>query len=520
MNLKETKRPSIYTAFKYWGKKPHNIWSDYIKKNTSSGFYFDPFSGSMISALEAYKLRKKAIAFDINPLSSFLLEFITTKYEKDNLIDKVNEIYRYILNDKIFNDLFKVEENVYLQNAKWNKNLIYEIGVLNIEKDEKSIKNITEKDYNHLKFTNIPEKLWYPKENFPNTDSFSETFKNEIINFSGLWTKRNLYVLSLIFDFIKKEKRINIKKQLLFGFLQTVHLSTVMCVPRSRESKRDFSTSWGRSAYFYPRKRMEMNPLFLFYNNFRGKQSVTSVLENAPLYLGGIPEIFKVTKANQIVLNSRIDIYYGIIDSKNLNKYVPEESVDFVLTDPPYGGLIKYLDLSKVWLVWLENFSSRYKTNEKDEITVNKDKNLNKFKDDLKKVFVSLQKTVKSKSIIIITFNSKDINTWLSLLQSILESGLSIYDIDLQLNKRTGDSNLLNKNKTSDRDYYLFCNSIKLKEVQNLDDKLIKRFTKRKDINSFKKFIIFIIKNKKFNEKSLNILHKHFGNIKNKRIKK
>ncbi|MGU9986812.1 MULTISPECIES: hypothetical protein [unclassified Rickettsia] len=34
--LVEEKRPPIYTALKYWGKKPHNIWAEYIKTAPSS----------------------------------------------------------------------------------------------------------------------------------------------------------------------------------------------------------------------------------------------------------------------------------------------------------------------------------------------------------------------------------------------------------------------------------------------------------------------------------------------------
>ena len=43
--LVEESRPPIYTAMKYWGKKPHNIWNKYIENYTSKdGFYLDPFS--------------------------------------------------------------------------------------------------------------------------------------------------------------------------------------------------------------------------------------------------------------------------------------------------------------------------------------------------------------------------------------------------------------------------------------------------------------------------------------------
>ena len=50
--LVETSRPPIYTAMKYWGKKPHNIWQEYIDKFVPhNGVILDPFCGSAMSAI-------------------------------------------------------------------------------------------------------------------------------------------------------------------------------------------------------------------------------------------------------------------------------------------------------------------------------------------------------------------------------------------------------------------------------------------------------------------------------------
>ena len=59
--LVEETRPPIYTAMKYWGKKPHNIWRKYIENYTpQKGIFLDPFSGSAISAFEAVKAGRKS----------------------------------------------------------------------------------------------------------------------------------------------------------------------------------------------------------------------------------------------------------------------------------------------------------------------------------------------------------------------------------------------------------------------------------------------------------------------------
>ena len=79
--LVEETRPPIYTAMKYWGKKPHNIWRKYIENYTpKNGIYLDPFAGSGVSAFEAFKANRTAIAFDLNPLTSFIIEVYSSKF--------------------------------------------------------------------------------------------------------------------------------------------------------------------------------------------------------------------------------------------------------------------------------------------------------------------------------------------------------------------------------------------------------------------------------------------------------
>ncbi len=60
--LVEDTRPAMYRAMKYWGRKPHNIWSDYIDHYCpKDGVVLDPFMGSGISTFESLKLGRKII---------------------------------------------------------------------------------------------------------------------------------------------------------------------------------------------------------------------------------------------------------------------------------------------------------------------------------------------------------------------------------------------------------------------------------------------------------------------------
>ena len=335
---------------KYWGKKPHNIWREYIKTYTSDkGFYLDPFAGSAMSAFEAVKAGKKGIAFDLNPLSSFLIEVFCSNFDTIDFRQAVDKIIKEIEKDAIYLEYFSTEckqskKSVIVQNFKWDKGVLYELGI----ESSKQLQKPTIKDKNKSKKMNdIKIKYWYPTEKFHNTPSISANFISCIggIHFYNLWTKRNLYIISKIFNSILKVKDNNIQKQLLLGFIKMIHLCTKMSVPRRENANRPFSTSWGRSAYICASRQMEMNPLSVFRGSCFGKQSVESSISSLQGYIGKTPKILYVDKSNKNKKIKNFDIKYGIIDINTISDFIEEESIDFILTDPPYGGLVQYLDL-------------------------------------------------------------------------------------------------------------------------------------------------------------------------------
>ena len=60
---------SMYLMHKYWARKPHNVVADYIEHYSKKGeIVLDPFSGSGVTAIEALKHGRKAIAIDLNSL--------------------------------------------------------------------------------------------------------------------------------------------------------------------------------------------------------------------------------------------------------------------------------------------------------------------------------------------------------------------------------------------------------------------------------------------------------------------
>lgn len=479
--LIEDKRPPIYTAMKYWGKKPHNIWGQYIEKYTNGdGIFLDPFSGSAMSAFEAVKAGKQAIAFDINPLTSFIIEVVCSDFDAKIFTERVHNIIGRIEKNEEYISAFKancprcgsVSES--FQHFKWDNGKIYEAGIICSTCSERTILSNNDSNSKEL-FLELENRnkiskatKWYPNDKFYESPSFSDSFLKNVggKSFSDLWTNRNLLVLSLLFEEIENEDNQSVKMQLMFGFIQILHLSSKMCVPRNRDANRAFSTSWGRSAYICSSRQMEMNPLLLFKNNCTGKQSVQSALSNVKQYIGKIPKIIYADQVNQIP-KTNFDILYGIVDITTVDKYLSENSVDFIMTDPPYGGLVQYIDLSHVWLIWLKKYDVRFTPSVNEEITIKKGiKEINDFKLRFTLGMNKLYRILKPDGKIVFTFHNKDLVVWNTFLRSISESGFRIEKVIHQQNRRTGESNVANPYGTSGTDFYIRC--VKSNYVQNI----------------------------------------------------
>lgn len=457
--IPETTRPPIYTCMKYWGKKPHNVWSEYIKTYVpKNGVYLDPFCGSGMSGIEAIRLGKKAICLDINPITSFIFDVYCSNFVRNNFEQIALHIVHQVLDSKIYNKFFLYEDGYILHNTKYENGRPYEVCFISKDKKNRFERIPTRLDIdinNESKDINIT--TLYPNKNFRKSSAFSNSFLNTIgTSYDCLYTKKNLSILSLIFEEILQVNNINLKLQLLFAFIQTVHLCCKMCVPRSKKTRRDYSTSWGRSAYFSSSKSMEMNPLLVFYNNCVGKQSVTSCLSYLQTYVGKIKGK-NITKETNINLNEDYNLWYGIKDSKQLANIIENNVVDFVLTDPPYGGLVPYLDLSYIWLAWLELYDKIYNPDYSNEISIGNDKSSQDFRHDMAEVLRQIFKVSKVNAKIVLTFNNKEPLVWKALLGSIVDSGYMVEKVIHQQNLRSGESNVSDKYGTSSSDFYIRC---------------------------------------------------------------
>lgn len=483
--LVEDTRPPMYKATKYWGKKPHNIWGEFIKAYTSEGgVTLDPFAGSAVAAFESVKANKKAIAFDLNPLTSFMIESITSEFSEDRFIQEFNKIEEVVQKDKVYRQNYITSfegETATIYNYKWTDGIVSSVSL----KSENSVISIPPSpevldlaEQQNL----IVNPYWFPKDKFPDNPSITYKFILDIggDTFDNLWTKRNLYLLSLIFDLILRQKDQNLKLQLLSGFIQTLHLCTKMVVPRDSKSNRDFSGSWGRPDYMIRRRSMEQNPLIIFKRSCLEKQGILSALKDfRSTFPSGI-KIHDVGASKKIKKSAHIN--YGIVDVADLSNYVKPGTIDFIITDPPYAGLVYYMDLSLIWLVWLKKFNNKYSPDLRAEITIKKGSvGRTEYRRRMENAFKEIHTVLKDDGYLVVTFHHKKIIEWNDFVRSVKYAGFKFDKITHQYNRRSGESNVSNPYGTSGADFYIRC--VKHRNIDFTDDQSgLESFVRQKAI--------------------------------------
>ncbi|NUM47222.1 MAG: DUF1156 domain-containing protein [Anaerolineales bacterium] len=149
-------------------------------------------------------------------------------------------------------------------------------------------------------------------------------------------------------------------------------------------------------------------------------------------------------------------------DSSSLPE-IPDESVDFVITDPPYFDSIHYSELSNFFYVWLASlidhpsFTQEHVPTEEEAIVNNgMDKGEAEYQNLLMSVFKESGRTLKKDGKLIFTFHHTKWRAWWTVLNAILGSGFRVIDSFPVLSEYKVNPHIRNK-QSLDMDLVLVC---------------------------------------------------------------
>jgi adenine-specific DNA methylase len=114
---------------------------------------------------------------------------------------------------------------------------------------------------------------------------------------------------------------------------------------------------------------------------------------------------------------------------------IADNSVDAVITDPPYYGNVMYSELSEFYYAWLrlalkdkyEYFQSEHVPNA-TEVIVNdvQEKDEEDFIEGLTAIFKEAERKLKKDGLMVFTFHHREETAWGAVLQSVLNAGFYI----------------------------------------------------------------------------------------------
>ncbi len=419
----------IYGMHKYWSKKPYNIIRRFIEMYSDpNDIVLEPFCGSGITVVESIITNRKTIGIDINPLAIFITEQVLKKINTNKLANAFDELKRNT-KEKI-GTLYQVQRNGNIYRGThflWEEGKLAEVWFQNASK-KKEIDTPTEKDVQSaqkISYSDIPYD--FPQSHFFHNPRINAYGDKKI---SDLFTPRNLYALSLLYNEIEKIQDDETREMMKFCFTSALGQTSKMVFVVKRRGKvngkqhkveRKEVGSWV-IGYWTPKEYFEINVWNCFENRFRKILKAKQSQERAS---------YSVNKTNNLTELIFGDCNLALFQEptqKVLNR-IPDNSIDYVLTDPPHGDRIPYLELSMMWNSWLKK-----DVNYDDEIVISNAKERKKDKKNynslMNEVYAELYRVLKPDKHFSLMFNSLDDETWENIINHLNSTGFELKAVE------------------------------------------------------------------------------------------
>jgi 16S rRNA G966 N2-methylase RsmD len=284
-----------YGMHPYFTRRPANVVRTYIKHFTQPGEYvLDPFGGSGVTAIEAMLLNRQGIHNDINPLANFITAQVAETSHQDT-----NHIKQALLE---------------VQSA-----CMVELKRLPTWPEEEV--------QSKLKTVKLPQNIGLPSS-------------SDVATYFELFSPRQLLALAVLKQSIDRISDARARGALLLAWSSTLgKLNRTFLSAQGRAESRGGSSIFSIYRYKVAERPVELPAWETFHervmNVIKGKEEVLKqkrLLERTHGWVGGFE--------------------HHCVDIEDLPAAVGHK-VDYIFTDPPYGGHIAYLDLSILWNHWL-----------------------------------------------------------------------------------------------------------------------------------------------------------------------
>jgi DNA modification methylase len=344
----------MYRWHKFWTRKPQNVVREYIERYSAPGdLVLDPFSGSGVTTIEALRTKRRALAFDILPSAIDVLTATVEHADVGGLDDAFAQVAREVRSEiEAFytTRCRKCAAAIPAVCFAWGSSGIdvrYRCpNCQDVRSGDCDLDDADKKLIDQLDIQTIPD--WYPRNSLAYTDGSPFVKGEGHGGVDDLFTRRNLRALAALLRAIRGLSSSTDRFFMRMAFESVVHLASKLTPLRDA---RPFAAFWAQHSFWIPPDGyMEMNVWQLFESGYRGRQGLRSAKAESNQDLG------TPRRANSYAALAKGSADYLAICAPSLIglKKIPADSIDYVFTDPPYGGSIQFGELSYLWLSWAD----------------------------------------------------------------------------------------------------------------------------------------------------------------------
>lgn len=215
---------------------------------------------------------------------------------------------------------------------------------------------------------------------------------------ADFWTPRNRRALARLWREIQAIRDPRIRQALSFAFTNTAWHGTRMRRYNARGGQRPLT-----GTLYIPQLSIEANPAFVFANKIR--QLVRFYQQ-------------------PLAAEASLSVLRGSASALSL----PDASVDYCFTDPPFGSNIFYADCASVWESWLGDV-----TPVDEEAVVNRSlrpaaggKTVDDYAEVMQAAFCEIQRVLKPNAWATVVFQSSDAEVWAALRVAVEQAGFDL----------------------------------------------------------------------------------------------
>lgn len=394
--------PSRYKIHKYWGRKPANVVSKYIEFFSRPGEQvFDPFAGSGVTVVEGARLGRRTVGFDLNPFAARLSNAMLSPPDPDALAAAAESVLAQVIKARAI--LYECECD-----ACGGRATLRSVGYAKDEPIEVRYwcdvcrKNGKRKPTTH----DIRRIRRKPRvaASTPDDDilmgwEMRKLARRGVRRWRELFTPRNFATAGTIREAILRVEDERSREWLLLSLTASLAQFTKMIADFAGDAG---GPSWKINCYWLPDRWQELNPIWYFENRIaKSLDSARDLVAQGAPFMRGLAQV---------------------ADSREIP--LPSDSVDYVFTDPPYGGEgIQYGELSLLWCLWLGERQALDR-----EVAYNPYRKLdaNHYAQGLRRVFAECHRVLKPGRWMTVTFANKDPVVWDVLMQACRDAGFTL----------------------------------------------------------------------------------------------